>query len=216
MQQAQEITPQSNSNRSLWLAVGALGIAVAGLGGVLIGTQLPGSAAVQQQAGAAGFVPFDGPEPAVAKPAAARPAVAAPAKPSVSPAPARAVQVRAPAAVGCADCGTVVSVAAVQRAAQPVGIGAVAGGVVGGVLGNQIGGGSGRAVATVVGAVGGGWAGHEVEKRVRQTTAYAVRVRMDDGSMRTLEQSQPVSVGSPVRVQQGVARVQDRTVSWNG
>ncbi len=216
MQQAQESTSQSNSNRSLWLAVGALGIAVAGLGGVLIGTQLPGGAAVQQHAGAAGFVPFDGPEPAVAKPPAARPAVAAPAKANVAPAPARAVQVRAPAAVGCSDCGTVVSVAPVQRAGQPVGIGAVAGGVVGGVLGNQIGGGSGRAVATVVGAVGGGWAGHEVEKRVRQTTAYAVRVRMDDGSMRTLEQGQPVAVGTPVRVQQGVARVQDRTVAWNG
>lgn len=215
MQQAQESSSQSNSNRSLWLAVGALGIAVAGLGGVLIGTQLPGSTGGQQQVGAAGFVPFDGPEPAVAKPAAARPA-AGPAKASASPAPARAVQVRAPAAVGCADCGTVVSVAAVQRAGQPVGIGAVAGGVVGGVLGNQIGGGSGRAVATVVGAVGGGWAGHEVEKRVRQTTAYAVRVRMDDGSLRTLEQSQPVAVGTPVRVQQGVARIQERTVSWSG
>lgn len=216
MQQATDTSSPSSSNRSLWLAIGALGIAVAGLGGVLIGTQLPGAAAVQHHVGAAGFVPFDGPEPAVAKPAAARPA--APARVSTSPvaAPARAMQVRAPVAARCTDCGTVVSVAAVQRAAQPVGIGAVAGGVVGGVLGNQVGGGSGRAVATVLGAVGGGWAGHEVEKRVRQTTQYVVRVRMDDGSVRTLEQSQPVAVGSPVVVQQGIARVQDRTVAWSG
>jgi uncharacterized protein YcfJ len=39
--------------------------------------------------------------------------------------------------------------------------------VLGGLIGNQIGGGNGRALATVAGAVGGGYAGNEVEKRMR-------------------------------------------------
>ena len=80
------------------------------------------------------------------------------------------------------------------------GVGAVAGGVVGGVLGNQVGGGNGRAAMTVIGAVGGGLAGHEIEKRARSVTVYRVKVRMDDGSLRTIEQSQSIAAGQKVRV----------------
>ncbi len=43
--------------------------------------------------------------------------------------------------------------------------GTVIGALVGGVLGNQVGGGSGRALATVGGAVAGGYVGHEADKR---------------------------------------------------
>jgi len=45
-------------------------------------------------------------------------------------------------------------------------LGSAAGAVVGGLVGNQIGGGSGRKIATVAGAIGGGFAGREVQQRI--------------------------------------------------
>jgi outer membrane lipoprotein SlyB len=70
--------------------------------------------------------------------------------------------------------------------------------VLGAVVGNQVGGGNGKTAMTVLGAVGGGFAGHEVEKRVRSTTAYDVRVRMEDGSRRTVQREQAPAVGTRV------------------
>jgi uncharacterized protein YcfJ len=51
-------------------------------------------------------------------------------------------------------------------------LGTVAGAVIGGVIGHQIGGGSGRDIATVAGAAGGGYAGNRVQKNLqdRDTT----------------------------------------------
>jgi outer membrane lipoprotein SlyB len=72
--------------------------------------------------------------------------------------------------------------------------------VLGGLLGHQIGKGHGRDAMTVVGAVGGGLAGHEVEKRVRAETVYEVRVRMDDGRLRTLTQKSAPRPGARVTV----------------
>ncbi|MBK4737277.1 glycine zipper 2TM domain-containing protein [Noviherbaspirillum pedocola] len=46
---------------------------------------------------------------------------------------------------------------------SPVGIGV--GAVVGGLLGSQVGGGNGKTLATIAGAVGGGYVGNEVVKR---------------------------------------------------
>ena len=43
--------------------------------------------------------------------------------------------------------------------------GAVVGAVVGGLIGSQVGGGNGRKLATVAGAVGGGYAGAEIDRR---------------------------------------------------
>jgi uncharacterized protein YcfJ len=37
--------------------------------------------------------------------------------------------------------------------------------VVGGLLGNQVGGGKGKTLATIAGAVGGGYLGNEIAKR---------------------------------------------------
>jgi outer membrane lipoprotein SlyB len=104
------------------------------------------------------------------------------------------------AAPVCTTCGVIESVQAVQQKGEGTGLGAVAGGVLGGVLGNQVGGGNGRKVATVIGAVGGGFAGHEVEKRARSETSYSVKVRMDDGSIRTVSQSTAPTVGQRVTV----------------
>lgn len=46
---------------------------------------------------------------------------------------------------------------------SPIGIGV--GAVVGGLLGNQVGGGKGKTLATIAGAVGGGYVGNEIAKR---------------------------------------------------
>ena len=108
----------------------------------------------------------------------------------------------------CYNCGRIESVRAVQTQAKPSGVGVVGGAVVGGLLGNQIGGGSGRSLATVAGAVGGGYAGNEIEKRTRTATTYQVRVRMEDGKMRTFPyDNQPNwSEGDRVRVVDGYLR----------
>ncbi|QDZ27366.1 glycine zipper 2TM domain-containing protein [Noviherbaspirillum sp. UKPF54] len=105
----------------------------------------------------------------------------------------------------CSSCGRVESVQALHQQAKPSGVGVVAGAVLGGVLGNQVGGGNGRALATVAGAVGGGYAGNEIEKRSRATTSYEVRVRMEDGSVRSFPYAQQPgwSVGDRVRVVNG-------------
>jgi len=99
--------------------------------------------------------------------------------------------------------GTVESITPVTQQAQSTGLGAVGGAVAGGLLGNQFGRGNGRTVATVVGALGGGLAGNVAEQRLRSTTDYEVRVRMSDGSVRTINyQHQPdVAVGQRVHVE---------------
>ena len=101
----------------------------------------------------------------------------------------------------CANCGTIESVTPIQRDGTGSGGGAIAGGVLGAVLGNQVGAGNGKTLATILGAVGGGFAGNTVEKKMKNVTAYEVRVHMEDGSTRTVEQSSPASVGSKVIVE---------------
>ena len=102
-----------------------------------------------------------------------------------------------PAAV-CSTCGVVSSVRAVQQQGQGSGLGAVTGGVLGGVVGNQMGKGQGKAAMTILGALGGGLAGNEVEKRERTVTVYEVQVRMDDGSVRSFNQQTQPAVGARV------------------
>jgi outer membrane lipoprotein SlyB len=106
-----------------------------------------------------------------------------------------------PVANACTNCGVIESVRSFQRKGEGSGVGAVAGGVIGGALGNQVGKGSGRAAMTVLGAVGGGMAGHEIEKRTKSETLYEVRVRMDDGSLRTVTQKTQPTPGSRVVVE---------------
>ena len=119
-------------------------------------------------------------------------------------------KVQAPRADSCATCGTVESAVAVERQGKvngvavgntTIGIGTVAGGVLGGVLGNQVGGGNGKTAMTVLGAAGGAYAGNAVEKNMKKVTLYQMRVRMNNGSVRTIEQSTPVAAGSSVMVE---------------
>jgi outer membrane lipoprotein SlyB len=51
---------------------------------------------------------------------------------------------------------------------------------------------------TVIGAIGGALAGNAVEKNVRAETVYTLRVRMDDGSYRTVTQKTPIAAGARV------------------
>ncbi len=154
------------------------------------------------------------PKKMAAKPAAT-PAGAAPVPPppSESPvvttewpaepvAPTQAVAPAKAAKVVCAHCGTVQSVTPVQREpAKGSGVGVLVGGALGGLLGNQVGGGDGKTVATILGAVGGGWAGNEVERRMKKETVYQVTVRMQDGSTRQIERAQSIAVGAAVTVE---------------
>ena len=149
--------------------------------------------------------PVPRPAPVVAESRAPAPVYsgASPA-PYPSPAPVVTAQV-------CTYCGSIESVTPVQRSTKPagVGIGTVAGGVLGAVVGNQVGQGNGRTVATILGAIGGGFAGNAVEKNVRTETVYQVGVRMEDGSHRTVEVAQPPSVGSRVTVEGSSIRSND-------
>ena len=98
-----------------------------------------------------------------------------------------------------------------ERAGSTIGLGTIAGAVVGGIVGNQVGSGKGNTAATVIGAAGGAYVGHELENRnqnQQQSDAYRVTVRMEDGSNQTLMQdtSGDIRVGDRVRIENGVAR----------
>lgn len=105
----------------------------------------------------------------------------------------------------CKVCGVIESITTVEHEGDGSGLGAVAGGVVGGVAGNQVGKGKGNTIMTIIGLGGGAYAGHEIEKRLKSTIAYVVKVRMDDGSYRNVTQpNQPEhAVGDHVRVVSG-------------
>lgn len=156
------------------------------------------------------------PAPVIVAPAALpAPAPVARATPRAAPSPTYREPVTMARAPVCIHCGTVESVTPVTRQGQVngigntgIGVGAIGGAVVGGLIGNQIGHGKGKTAATVLGAAGGGFAGNAIEKNVRKTTVYEVRVRMNDGSYRTVEQSSPIEAGAPVIVEGGRLRPQ--------
>ena len=218
--------PTSSNSKPLWAAVGILGVAVLAMGGTML---YQGRPAAPVTSVAALTTPGNATKLALNAPAgsatagddlAEKPAVV-PAKPAPAPVK-KVVQTpkpappltysnanggpaysAAPAKQVCAACGTVESVTPVQRStkSEGPGVGAVAGGVLGAVLGNQVGHGNGRAAATVLGAVGGGFAGNAIEGNMKKVTVYQVGVRMEDGSRRSVEISQAPAVGSRVTVE---------------
>ncbi len=144
-------------------------------------------------------------------------------KPAIKHAnPAPAVVAQNHKADACTSCGTVESVVAVERQGQvngvavgntTIGLGTVAGGVVGGLLGNQMGGGNGKTAMTVLGVAGGAVAGNAIEKNMKKVTVYQMRVRMHDGSIRTIEQPSAVQAGSRVIVEGNTLRMASTSVS---
>lgn len=210
----------------LWLVIAILGVAVLGMGwAVLSLRKAPEQAAPAISAAPASPAPAASAPPVAPQVATNPPAqTPSPAKPVLSaktPAPVTApVRASPPTAVTppaatpipqaaapvpakevCLNCATVVAVTPLERGVEPSGAGAVAGGVLGALVGQQFGGGSGKTAATIIGAVGGGMAGNEIEKKMKKEVVYQVQVRMDDGSSRSFEQTQPASVGARVRVE---------------
>jgi len=215
--------------RNAWMIAGGLAIAGAGLAAGLAWRPAPaeGSAPGSTQDTRTSLAPNEAVVHSDAKGATPAPI---PAKPAPTKAPAhRAATTNSsathpgssttplatqPAAV-CTQCGVIEGVHEVQQKGNGTGLGALGGAVVGGAVGNQIGKGSGRTAMTVLGAIGGGLAGNEVEKRVRSETVYEVRVRMDDGSVRTLTQKTAPTPGSRVIVEGDTLRT-TRAPEGNG
>jgi len=108
--------------------------------------------------------------------------------------------------------GVVQSIELVQQASNSsgLGVGTLAGAVVGGIIGNQVGSGGARPAATVLGAAGGAYAGHQLEKRNQQQSSdeYKITVRMRDNSYQSVIQttSADLRVGDRVVIDNGVAR----------
>ena len=149
------------------------------------------------------YAPVAAPVPVVVGGGVSQPVVVAAATPPVAqPAP----------RIVCASCGTIESVTPVQKQGHAGAGGAIAGGVVGAVLGNQVGNGNGKTLATILGGVAGGVAGHAIEKNMKKETVYSVRVQMEDGSSRTLEQATAPAVGAKVTVDGNVLRSPDGAV----
>ena len=78
-------------------------------------------------------------------------------------------------------------------------MGSVAGAVIGGVLGHQIGGGSGRELATVAGAAGGGYAGNRIQKHLQDKDTYTTTEQKCD----TVYDSSEKRTGYEVRYRLG-------------
>jgi outer membrane lipoprotein SlyB len=190
-------------SKALIPTMAVMGVTVMALAAALVVNQSDA-----QPGGSLGFAPTTQSGPSKEAPAVVRaPAAALQRAPVVAQAAPRAT---APRADACATCGTVESAVAVQRQGKvngvdvgntTIGIGTVAGGVLGGVLGNQVGGGNGKTAMTVLGAAGGAYAGNAVEKNMKKVTVYQMRVRMNNGSVRTIEQASPVAAGSSVVVE---------------
>lgn len=195
------------------VAIAAVSVTVFSLVGVGIMTGLVPSSfsknsetALQAESAKTATKPAPVPQPASApsKPKVAKQTDTSKPAQVATQAPATAAE-KPKAAPLCANCGVVASVNTITQKGEGSGLGAVAGGVLGGVLGNQVGGGTGKKIATVAGAAGGAYAGHQVEKNMKSTTSYEVIVNMDDGSTRSFSyDSQPAfQAGSKVRIVNG-------------
>ncbi len=156
------------------------------------------------------------PEQPAAQPEDAKPAEP---KPAVKPRPAvrsepphvaarAAVPPPPPVVVAaiCRECAVVEEVREVEKAGTGSGAGAVGGAVVGGVLGHQMGGGRGKDIATVLGALGGGLAGNQIEKNAKKTVEYQIIIRYEDGTKGLFTQATPPSwrPGDKVKIIDGV------------
>ena len=109
----------------------------------------------------------------------------------------------------CATCGVIEGYSAIQVRGQNNGVGAVAGGLGGALVGSQIAGRSNHTLGGIIGAVGGGLLGNAIESHERTVTVYDVRVRMADGSIRTLRESHVPNVGQRVSVEGQAMRAID-------
>jgi len=123
---------------------------------------------------------------------------------------ASATPVAAPADRCQPNCGRVVDINIVKTEGSGSGIGAVAGGVAGGVLGKEVAGGT---VATVGGAAGGAYIGHQLEKKYKTKKIIRVTVKLDNGRQQDFDldtDKSPFVSGERVQVRDG------RLVKYSG
>jgi outer membrane lipoprotein SlyB len=108
----------------------------------------------------------------------------------------------------CGNCGNIESIREIKTRAQGSGVGAAGGAILGGLLGHQVGSGHGQQLATVAGAVGGAVVGNQVEGNMKAGISYEIRVRLDDGTLRTFHQHSvpPWRTGDRVRIVKGTLR----------
>lgn len=102
--------------------------------------------------------------------------------------------------------GAVSRIDVVAVESRTSGGGALLGAVLGGVMGHQVGGGTGQAVATGIGAVGGAVIGNQVEKHNKSDNdVYRISVRYDNGRVEKFdyERIDDLRVGDRVKVQGG-------------
>ncbi|GEN24461.1 glycine zipper 2TM domain-containing protein [Halomonas cupida] len=99
--------------------------------------------------------------------------------------------------------GTITALRQVQIQGESSGLlGGGGGAVLGGLLGHQVGGGSGRDIATAVGAIGGAVAGSKIEDSANRTAAWEMEIRKDTGETVVVVQKadQAFQVGQRVRL----------------
>jgi uncharacterized protein YcfJ len=99
---------------------------------------------------------------------------------AIAAAPVPATKVAAPAPVSkplCDDCAKVLAVNVLDKEGEGGALGIIAGGAAGALLGNQVGGGTGKDIATVVGAVGGAYAGKTIEGQMKSRKVWSVTVQ---------------------------------------
>ena len=104
------------------------------------------------------------------------------------------------------EYGQVNSIDVIPIASRPSGAGAIIGAIVGGVVGNQFGSGSGRALVTGAGVVGGAVAGNAIEARnKRDDEVFRVGVRLENGAQRYMDfhRIDDLRVGDSVRFDNG-------------
>ncbi|ALM51874.1 glycine zipper 2TM domain-containing protein [Halomonas huangheensis] len=101
------------------------------------------------------------------------------------------------------ELGTISALRQVQIQGESSGIlGSGGGAVLGGLLGHQVGGGSGKDIATAVGAIGGAVAGSKAEQAANRTAAWEMEIRKDSGQTVVVVQKadQAFQVGQRVRL----------------
>ena len=119
----------------------------------------------------------------------------------------------APQSAGCYDCGVVTRIDQRSRGGTaPNATGAVLGGIIGAVAGREIAqrntDSDGRQnTATVAGAAGGALAGNAIQNRMQGQATYDVHVRLDNGQMTVVSQTDlgGLREGAYVRVTNGRA-----------
>lgn len=112
----------------------------------------------------------------------------------------------------CDHCGTITAIRELSRKGDASGLGAATGAVIGGVVGRSVAN-KRKDVVTVVGAIGGGVAGHEIEKQINSETYYEIEVRMEDGGAQMLYADELYGLlpGAEVEVVGRVARMRAGT-----